>query len=102
MNDPGDGRGHASILNPRARQVLNRDRGRVLIVDDDESVRKLLYDVLDDEYECHCATDGRDAIERSRTTDFDVVVTDVMMPGVSGLDLLAYLERQSPTTTFTR
>jgi diguanylate cyclase (GGDEF)-like protein len=62
---------------------------RILIVDDEEIMRSFLADVLVDEgYEVDIAENGEQGIEKIKTGNFHLVVTDVKMPGVSGIDVL--------------
>jgi LmbE family N-acetylglucosaminyl deacetylase/CheY-like chemotaxis protein len=71
---------------------------RVLVVDDDPDVALLVKTVLERRAGClvDVAEDGRIAIERMADVRPDVVVTDIEMPGLSGLELLAELRRTSP------
>jgi EAL domain-containing protein (putative c-di-GMP-specific phosphodiesterase class I) len=70
----------------------------ILVVDDEEPVRRLLRDCLElDGYEVREAPDAMQAIERIREALPDCVLLDVMMPGMSGLQLLERL-RQDPVT----
>jgi two-component system NtrC family sensor kinase len=64
------------------------ERRRILVVDDEESIQKLLTGVLEmDGHEVHIATNGREALERVQREPFDLVITDVKMPVMSGPDL---------------
>ncbi len=61
----------------------------ILIVDDEEGLREGLSRLLEDEgYAVLCAEDGEQAIEIVRQTRVDLVLTDMRMPGMSGIDLL--------------
>lgn len=63
---------------------------RVLVVDDEESVRFFLVRGLQKAgYAVEEAADGASAIERISATPYDVVLTDIVMPGVSGLKVLS-------------
>src|ERR1044072_617389 len=76
------------------------DRGRVLIVDDDRKILELLVDLLQIEgYEIADATDGAEALELAHSFDPDVVVSDVVMPVVGGLELCRRL-KDDPRTTY--
>ena len=67
---------------------------RVLVVEDDPSVRGLLQTILDDEaLEVILAADGEEGLELARTVDPDVVLLDVMMPGLGGPDVIRRLRR---------
>ncbi|HEX5138077.1 MAG TPA: response regulator [Planctomycetota bacterium] len=64
-------------------------RPRVLVVDDEESVRFFLLKTLRKEgYEVEAVASGRAAVDRIAKAAFDVVLTDIVMPDVSGLDVL--------------
>jgi two-component system sensor histidine kinase/response regulator len=63
--------------------------GRVLVVDDEPDMRDLLRNELSREgYEVSLASDGATALERLRADEFDVVFSDVRMPGLGGVELL--------------
>jgi two-component system response regulator PilR (NtrC family) len=62
---------------------------RILIVDDEPSMREMLRIVLRrDGYEVHVANSGREAIEQLRGGNFDLLLSDIKMPDVSGVDVL--------------
>jgi DNA-binding response OmpR family regulator len=66
----------------------------ILIVDDEKSVRSLLYDLL--EIEGHHvleAADGPEALYRLHCGGVDLVLLDVMMPGMSGIEVLTEIRR---------
>ncbi len=73
-------------------------RPKVLIVDDESAVRAVLADVLGDGDEQSCATcaSGSEALQRLRRESFDVVLADVCMPGMGGLELLDAIVRREP------
>jgi len=72
---------------------------RVLIVDDDESLRESLELVLAAEgFEVVTAPDGSVALGRLEASTFDVVLCDVRMPGMDGIELLPQLVRRLPGT----
>jgi DNA-binding NtrC family response regulator len=61
---------------------------RVLIVDDKESLRSLLVRLLEPTFETTTAETGEEALELLRSANFDVMVSDIRMPGIDGLELL--------------
>ncbi|HET9479978.1 MAG TPA: PAS domain S-box protein, partial [Pyrinomonadaceae bacterium] len=74
------------------------DRGRVLIVDDDRRILDLLVELLELEgYEVAAAEDGAEALELAQSFDPDVVVSDVVMPVVGGLELCRRLKEDQHT-----
>ena len=67
----------------------------ILVVDDDAVIRQLVRDVLESEgYVVYTAADGETALQRVATDRPDCVVLDVMMPGLSGHEVLARLRAQ--------
>ena len=61
----------------------------VLVVDDDPAMCQLLVDLLHDEgYSVDVAHDGESAIERQRTSRCDLIITDLMMPKMKGIELI--------------
>jgi signal transduction histidine kinase len=73
---------------PPERLLLDRGRlPRVLIAEDEGDLRGFIVGVLKDTYEVDSAGDGAEALELMKKNRPDLVLTDVMMPGTSGLDL---------------
>jgi two-component system cell cycle response regulator len=71
---------------------------RVLVVDDNEANRKLLTDKLKNEYfHVITAVDGEDAIARARAEEPDVILMDVMMPKMNGVDACRILKMDAAT-----
>ncbi len=77
------------------------EAGRILLVDDEESICELLSVVLRrDGYDVSTAHDGEEALRAVQTRPFDVVVSDLKMPGMSGIDLLAKVKALHPAMPF--
>ena len=73
-------------------------RPRVLVVDDEASIRDLLTKTLAlAEYDVDAAPDGRAAVTRLRAQTYDLLITDLKMPGMDGLSLIREARRLSPT-----
>ena len=69
-------------------------RPRVLVVDDEASIRDLLSKTLAlAEYDVDLAPDGRAALERLRIIPYDLLITDLKMPGVDGLTVIREARR---------
>ena len=69
----------------------------ILLVDDDEYIRLGLNQMLGMEgYTVACAQDGTQGIERFHQESFDLVITDIKMPGMDGMGLLGLLHEQAP------
>lgn len=74
-------------------------RHRILVVDDDATSRKGLQDLVAAwGYDASAAADGREALERMAERSPSVVVSDLVMPGLDGMGLLAALQRDYPGT----
>ena len=67
--------------------LQNRERKNILIVEDDEDIRFLLKDILKDDYIIYEAGDGLNALEIINKHMPDIIICDVMMPNMDGLEL---------------
>jgi DNA-binding response OmpR family regulator len=87
-----------AILDSIQRQVKERGGERILVVDDDVSIRSMLKQYLQDRgYETIEAADAREAIGKARTMRPDLILLDIMMPGLSGYDVLRVLKNDEVT-----
>jgi len=71
---------------------------RVLVVDDKENMLKLFGKILADGWELSTAGDGARALALLATEPFDVVVSDIKMPGASGFEVLQAVKARAPST----
>jgi CheY-like chemotaxis protein len=70
---------------------------RVLVVDDDPGIRETMWDILTLEgYEVQLAESGEEAVERYRAEHFSIVLLDVNMGGISGIEALRQIRTQDP------
>jgi len=72
----------------------------ILIVDDEASVREYLSSILADNYEVTTAATGADALDLIRDEVFDLVICDLMIPDMSGLEIMARAREQRPDVDF--
>ncbi len=71
----------------------------VLIVDDDDDLREIVKETLDSgEYEVYDADSGDKALKMMEENRYDLIISDLMMPGIKGLDLLKKVKAQHPET----
>ena len=78
---------------------MPKDRASVLIVDDEPAMRLLLTSVLRAEgYETTAAASAEEALPLVARRHFHLVITDLKMPGMSGLELLGHVKRDDPGT----
>ena len=80
-------------LSPHERP---RDRPVVLVVDDDDGLRDALHLTLDEEYAVVDAAHGRTALSMVRSERVDLVLLDILMPDVDGLEILQELKALEP------
>jgi len=74
-------------------------RGAILVVDDEESIRAIITRRLEvDGYTCEVAADGKEALWKAFMKDFDLVLMDVKMPGISGMEALPQMVTNHPDT----
>jgi DNA-binding NtrC family response regulator len=73
-------------------------KARVLVADDKENMLKLFVKILADGYAVDTAADGARALSLVATRPYDVVVTDIRMPGADGFELLAAVKARAPAT----
>jgi DNA-binding NtrC family response regulator len=73
---------------------------RILVVDDEESITYLVKTELEDlpEFEVDTASSGSDAINLIQSKVYDVILLDVKMPRISGVEVLRYTKEHAPTT----
>ncbi|HET9959191.1 MAG TPA: sigma-54 dependent transcriptional regulator [Polyangiaceae bacterium] len=81
---------------PRTANQKSIMQPRVLIVDDKESVVRMLRDALTPNCEVTTETDGLRAIALALRTEFDVVISDIRMPAIDGFELLTRLKEARP------
>ncbi len=74
-----------------------KDRGRILVIDDEEVIRKALSRYLEAEgYEVLLARDGKEGLARFSEGGVDLALVDLMMPEVSGHDVVKAMRKQAP------
>ncbi len=71
------------------------ERPRVLVVDDEESIRALVAKSLAKECEVDMVADGPSAVDRLKSGEYDLVITDLRMPGMDGLSVIREARRHS-------
>lgn len=73
-------------------------RSPILIVDDEPEITEILSDLLSAEHDCTTAGSAEDALERLAEREFHLVISDITMPGMSGLEMLPCAKSVSPNT----
>ena len=71
---------------------------RILVVDDELGPREALRMILRDDYDVVTAGNGNRALEYLDSAEFDLVILDIRMPDISGIELLAEVKKKAPET----
>lgn len=75
-------------------------RQRILVVDDDEHIRKSLAQYLEmEEFDVDVASSGIEALDQAGRHSPDLVLLDIMMPGMDGFEVVEKLRRETATST---
>ena len=70
----------------------------LLLVDDDETLLEVLFELFSQEHECNTAATAEEAFGLLGSKEYDLVVTDISMPGMSGEALLGFIKVNRPST----
>jgi diguanylate cyclase (GGDEF)-like protein len=79
-------------------EIAETKKPRVLIIDDEEQIRNLLIDVLGSAYDCSDAGSAEEALAALSEHTFDLVISDIDMGAMSGLELVPHVHSRSPDT----
>jgi len=71
---------------------VNEKEYSILVVDDDDLVRELVATYLEREYSCDTASGAERALEKMVDNNYNILITDLVMPGGSALDLLEFVK----------
>ncbi len=72
---------------------------KILVIDDERSIRNTLKDILEyEKYEVDLAEDGKKGLEMVQQTEYDIVLCDIKMPGMDGIEVLEQLYLLAPDT----
>lgn len=77
----------------------NGNKPRILIVDDEPHVRNILREILGGNQECVEAGSAEEALARLQTETFNLVISDIQMSGISGLEMIPRIVELAPDTT---
>jgi CheY-like chemotaxis protein len=69
---------------------------RILVVDDEESILRVISRILGERYEVDTVTNGRVALEKVEEEQYDLIICDVHMPGLNGIDFYETWRRRRP------
>jgi len=78
---------------------MGAKKGKILLVEDEAAVRESVRDwLVDDGYDVECVETGEEALERVEKEDFGVMVLDLRLPGIDGLQVFERAKRLKPET----
>jgi DNA-binding NtrC family response regulator len=66
---------------------------KIVVVDDDESIRKTFFLILNKKYRVYLAKDAQEALDRFKNAKIDLVIADLKLPYMSGIELIAQLRK---------
>ena len=62
---------------------------RIVVVDDDDSIRKTFFLILHKNYQVYLAQDSQEALQRFKNAKVDLIIADLKLPGTNGLEMIA-------------
>jgi response regulator RpfG family c-di-GMP phosphodiesterase len=71
-------------------------KARILIVDDEPEIREVLCALLSDDYQCAAVSSAEDALSLLESEAFDLIISDIMMSGMSGLEMVPKVLQSAP------
>ncbi len=72
---------------------------KILVIDDERSIRNTLKDILEyEKYEVDLAEDGKKGIEKVKQAEYDIILCDIKMPGMDGIEVLEQVSPLAPDT----
>jgi CheY-like chemotaxis protein len=85
------------VISAERQQEQKKTIGRVLIVDDEPAIRNILARILSNRgHQSHAVSSGKAALALLREGQYDLLVADLRMTGVSGIDLYKILKKRCP------
>lgn len=86
-----------SLLPPDAASS-GEDKPRLLVIDDNPDIRNLVSEILGEEYEIHQAADGREGLAKAARLVPDIIICDIMMPVMDGLECCRRIKEEVSTS----
>lgn len=77
---------------------VSHAKARILVVDDEPEIREVLCELLSDSYKCVAAASAEEALETLRGQSFSLIISDIMMGGMSGIEMIPHVLTDSPET----
>ena len=74
---------------------MKEGKKRILVCDDEESIRLLLNETLEEQYDIEQAADGREAVKKITKEPYDLLIIDIKMPGTHGFDAIERIRERN-------
>jgi len=87
-----------SDMNWKEKKTRTKTTNRILIIEDDEEICRYLEDSLSDSYKIHSVRDGNSGLQKALAELPDLIISDVMLPGTDGLQIVKRIKNNSNTT----
>ena len=84
------------MVKKRTNTEVQHPKARILIIDDDEQIQKLLARLLSTEHDCTCVDSAEKAIPLLEETEFNLIISDIHMNGTTGLELVPIVLETNP------
>jgi two-component system phosphate regulon response regulator PhoB len=76
-------------------------RETILVIEDEEDIQELIrYNLAKEGYRVHCVDEGEEGVEIARTAEADLIVLDLMLPGIDGLETCRRIKKNLPLHIF--
>ncbi len=79
---------------------MKEPKKRILFVEDEAPLAFFVSQILGSDYEVESVRTAEDALEKWKENPYELLVTDIRLPGMSGLELVAHLQREYPDIKF--
>jgi signal transduction histidine kinase/ligand-binding sensor domain-containing protein/DNA-binding response OmpR family regulator len=80
-----------------SQQLITTQKYSVLLVEDNREILDLLVQIFNPIYHVTTAVNGKDALEKAKNNDFDIIISDVMMPEMSGIEMCSKIKSNLET-----
>ncbi|MFH1146511.1 MAG: response regulator [Pseudomonadota bacterium] len=81
---------------PRDTDMEKTGRKAILVIDDEPSIALLLSELLEGKYDVVSLSNGQEALEAVAAKDFDLIISDIKMPGIDGMEFFKWIEENKP------
>lgn len=87
------------MVDEKVKKIIEKNKNSVLIVDDDEDILYFLDRTIKREYETvDTASNGEEAVDKFQNNNYDLILLDLVMPKMGGLEVLRKIKGRSPET----